>query len=135
MLHLAASAVPILLIIFFPSVLKMPPSPIPSCALKRDVPAEAMCAASALLPLVSHAQTLFIAGTDFCSYASFHPAESKTEGEAVAGKCSLKSDSQQRKKEQRPPPRSALKPPSLDPEPYVGHCATPKYLLEATIPQ
>lgn len=63
-----------------------------------------MCAASALLPLVSHAQTLFIAGTNFCSYASLHPAESKTEEEAGAGKCSLKSDFQQRKEEQPPPP-------------------------------
>lgn len=84
MVHLAASAVPILLIIFFPSVLKVSPSPIPNCVLEHDMPVEAMCAASALLPLVSHAQTLFIAGMNFCSYASFHPAESKTGGEASA---------------------------------------------------
>lgn len=134
MLYLATSAVPILLIIVFPSALKVPPSPIPNCALRHDMPVEAMCAASALLPLVSHAQTLFIAGANFCSYASFYPAESKTEGEAGGGKCSLKSDFQQRKEEQPPPPCSALKPHTLDPESYIGHCAMPKYLLEAAIP-
>lgn len=58
-LYLAASAVPILLIIFFPGVLKVPPSPIPNCALKHDMPVEAMRAASALLPLVSHAQSIY----------------------------------------------------------------------------
>lgn len=44
---------------FFPSVWKVPPSPIPNSVLKHDIPVEAMCAASALLPLVSHAQTIY----------------------------------------------------------------------------
>lgn len=73
------------------------------------MPAEALSAASALLPPASHARTLFIAGEDFCSYASFYPAESKTEGEAGARKCFLEPDFEQRKEEQPPAPRSALR--------------------------
>lgn len=73
------------------------------------MPAEALSAASALLPPASHVRPLFIAGEDFCSYASFHPAESKTEGEAGARKCFLEPDFEQRKEEQPPAPCSALR--------------------------
>lgn len=113
----------------------MPPSPTPQGVLNPDIPVEAVCAASALLPLGSHARPLFIAGANFCSYASFQPAESKTEGEADAGKCSLKSDLQQRKEKQLPALCSALTPHSLHPESSTGRCAMAKYLLEAAKPQ
>lgn len=83
--------------IFSPNVLEVPPSPSPEWVLNPGIPVETACAASALLPLGSHARPLFIAGANFCSYASLQPAESKTGGEADAGKCSLKSDFQQRK--------------------------------------